>query len=187
MTSGETGPTIRIAEAWAGGEAAGGRQPSADAVACAEIYGESVRTTVASFEVEPPSAHEIAQRIELSHLWLAAEDGEEVVGFAYGSEHRSRPAYRFAADVAVYIAAGHERRGIGRRLYSELLPGLRERGIWSACAGVTLPNPASEGLHASMGFRAVGTYRRVGWKHGRWLDVQWLQLDLRPGDSGSPE
>jgi L-amino acid N-acyltransferase YncA len=58
--------------------------------------------------------------------------------------------------------------------------------VWTVCAGVTEPNPASTGLHRTMGFVHVGTYRRIGWKQGAWRDVSWWQLDLRPGEPGSP-
>ena len=67
---------------------------------------------------------------------------------------------------------------MGRRLYEELFPVVRERGLRVLCAGVALPNDASDGLHRAMGFEEVGVYRRIGWKDGRWHDVRWWQLHL---------
>lgn len=157
-----------------------------DASACAGIYAPYVEQTVASFELQAPSTAEIARRIEESFAWVIAEDRHGVLGYAYGSSHRERAAYRWAADVAVYIGSEHHRRGVGRALYGELFTRLRALGLWTLCAGITLPNAASTGLHSAMGFEAVGTYRRVGWKAGAWHDVQWWQLDLRPGESGPP-
>jgi L-amino acid N-acyltransferase YncA len=162
-----------------------------DAAACAAIYAPFVRDTHVSFEEEPPSAEEFSRRIERTtehYPWLIAEDDGTVAGYAYASAHRERAAYRWAADVAVYIGEGYRRRGVGRELYGELLPLLERRGIQVVCAGVTLPNDASVGLHESVGFQPVGVYRRIGWKGGSWHDVGWWQLELvAPGDGPPAE
>ena len=157
-----------------------------DAQACASIYAPYVTGSVASFEERAPSGEEMAARMAAAHEWLVAQDGGAVVGYAYASPHHVRAAYRWSADVAVYIDAARHRAGVGRALYGELFARLRERGFWMLCAGITLPNDASGGLHRAMGFVPVGTYRRIGWKFGAWHDVEWLQLDLRPGDPGPP-
>jgi L-amino acid N-acyltransferase YncA len=161
-----------------------------DAAACAAIYGPYVRNTVISFEERPPSAEELAARIERytrTHPWLVAEDDGHVIGFAYACPHRERPAYRWAADVSVYVDRAHHRRGIGRRLYGELLELLDRQGIYTVCAGVTLPNEASVGLHEGFGFKPVGIYRRIGFKAGEWWDVGWWQLSLREPSGSAPE
>jgi phosphinothricin acetyltransferase len=80
--------------------------------------------------------------------------------------------------VSVYLERGLRRSGGGRALYSALLLRLAERGYRTAAAGMTLPNDASAGLHEALGFVPVGTFRRVGWKYGRWHDVAWAQRDL---------
>ena len=112
--------------------------------------------------------------------FFVAEIDGEVAGYAYGSRHHERAAYRWTADVTVYISAAHHRRGVGRALYSALFDLLGRQGIHEVCAGVTLPNDASVGLHESMGFEPVGVYRDVAFKFGRWYSVGWWQLSLRP-------
>jgi phosphinothricin acetyltransferase len=159
-----------------------------DADACAELYAPYVSDGVISLGETPPSAGEMAARIE--HVtarfpWLVAELEGEVVGYAYASEHRARTSYRWAADTTVYIASGHRRRGIGRALYRALLPLLVKQGLYVACAGVTLPNEASVGLHESFGFRPVGVYRKIGFKYGQWLDTGWFEVVLREQASGT--
>ena len=158
---------------------------TADAPRCAAIYAPYVTDSVTSFEEIPPDATELTVRIARSRCWLVAELHGMVVGFAYAASHRDRPAYQWAADVAVYVDVTVHGRGVGLTLYSELLPQLRDRGIWTVCAGITEPNPASTALHRSVGFEPVGTYRRIGWKAGAWRDVSWWQLHLRD-DPGKP-
>jgi len=132
-----------------------------------------------SFEIDAPTPAEMASRIEkvsASHAWLVAETGaSEIAGYAYGSAHRTRQAYSTSCDVAIYVAPGQARSGIGRMLYAALLPRLAELGYHAAFAGIALPNAASIGLHEAMGFTPVGIYREVGWKLGGWRDVGWWQ------------
>jgi L-amino acid N-acyltransferase YncA len=154
---------------------------AADAAACAAIYAPFVTETAVSFEETPPSEAEMAARIAGAALWLVLEDGGRVVGYAYAGRFMERAAYRWACEVSVYLERGRERRGGGRALYEALLAALREQGYLMAVAGMTLPNPASEGFHRALGFEPVGVYRRIGWKHGAWHDVAWMQKPLAPG------
>jgi phosphinothricin acetyltransferase len=162
-----------------------------DAAACARIYEPYVRDTVVSFELEPPTAAEVAGRITAAlarHAWLVLEDDGRVVGYAYGSTFNARAAYDWTTSVSVYVEPGRRRTGAGRALYTALLDRLAARGYRTALAGIALPNDASVGLHTAMGFELVGTYRRVGWKLGRWNDVARYQRPLGdPTDDPPPE
>lgn len=163
--------------------------PARDAARCAAIYSPFVRGSAVSFEERPPSADQFAERITRiteTHPWLVAEQGEQLAGFAYGCPHRERAAYRWAAEVTVYVDPAHHRHGVGRSLYQRLFELLKAQGLYVLCAGVTLPNPASVALHESLGFVPVGVYRRIGFKLGRWHDVGWWQLALRPDTTDPP-
>jgi L-amino acid N-acyltransferase YncA len=168
--------TIRVAE-------------PGDADAVAAIYAPIVRETAISFETEPPSSDEMAARIETTlatHPWLVAERGGEVVGYAYGSQHQQRAAYRWSVNVTAYIDATARRAGVGRALYGSLIPILRAQGFRSAFAGITLPNEASVGLHEAVGFTPLGVYHHVGFKLGAWRDVGWWRLALSESH-GAPD
>jgi phosphinothricin acetyltransferase len=161
-----------------------------DAVACAVIYAPYVTDTAISFETDPPSPSEMAGRIDAisrTHAWLVLEDAGRVVGYAYGALFNRRPAYRWACEVSVYIEPGRRRTGAGRALYEALFPALVDRGYRVAVAGMTLPNDASVGLHRAMGFEPVGTFRRIGFKHGSWHDVAWVQRFIGGGEDPPPE
>ncbi len=164
-------------------------EPDRDAAACAAIYAPHVEDDATSFEELAPSAAELARRIEqisATHPWLVAERGGEVVGYVYACPHRGKPAYRWSVDVAVYIAEAECRQGHGRRLYEVLFERLRGQGFRMACAGITLPNEASVGLHEALGFLPIGVYREIGWKQGAWRDVGWWQLELSPPPDEAP-
>ena len=155
---------------------------SADAETIARIYNYYVENTVITFEEEPVSSQTIATRLadvqQASLPWLVAEVDGAVIGYAYASKWKGRCSYRYSVETTVYLEHGHEGRGIGRRLYSELLPILRARGIHVVIGGVALPNDASVALHEKLGFERVATFREVGFKHGRWVDVAYWQLTL---------
>lgn len=151
-----------------------------DAQGCAAIYAPYVLDTAISFETDPPSAEQMAERIAMAqrtHAWLVLDDAG-VRGYAYGSQFKARAAYRFSCEVSVYLEVARRRTGAGRSLYEALFARLAERGYRTAVACVTLPNEASVALHRALDFELVGTYRRIGWKHGQWHDVLWMQRSL---------
>ena len=154
---------------------------SRDAAAVAAIYNYYVMNTVVSFEEEAVPESEMARRIEeveaFSLPWLVADDGD-VAGFAYATRWKSRSAYRFSAEVAVYVAHDRLGRTIGSRLYAALFPILAARGVHTVIGGVALPNDASIALHERFGFRKVAHFHDAGFKQGRWIDVGYWQLTL---------
>ena len=162
----------------------------ADACACAAIYAPYVTDSAVSFELEPPSEADMADRIAAcsrTHAWLVLESEGRVVGYAYGGPFRPRAAYRWSCEVSVYLEQERHRTGGGRALYEQLLAVLTEQGYQTAIAVMTLPNPASEALHRAMGFEPIGTLSRVGWKHGSWHDVAWAQRALGSGEDPREE
>ena len=159
----------------------------ADAAPCAAIYAHYVEHTTVTFEDVPPGVDEVAARIAAAqerHAWLVAVHDGVVVGYAYGGPFKARAAYRWSCEVSVYVADAARGAGVGRILYAGLLARLEALGLRMACGGVTLPNDPSVALHRALGFEPVGTYRRIGWKHGAWRDVAWFQRPL--GDDGPP-
>ncbi len=157
-----------------------------DAAGCAAIYAGYVLDSIVSFELEPPSVAEVAARMAAAaerHCWLVALDVESgaLLGYAYATSYSSRPAYRWTCEPSVYLAPRATGRGVGRVLYETLLHRLTDLGFRQAVAGISLPNPASMGLHEALGFEVIGVLRAVGWKHGAWHDVLRLQRPLAGG------
>ena len=143
---------------------------SADVPAILAISNWAAIHTPANFAVEPETLdtwqRSFAETRE-KYPWLVAVDANGgMTGFAKASPHKSRCAYAWSADVSVYVHPDHHRRGVGAALYGRLIPMLREQGFVTLIAGITVPNPASQSLHESCGFKRVGTYSKIGWKFG---------------------
>ena len=161
-----------------------------DGAGVAAIYDPIVRDTAISFEVVPPGEAEMRRRIGATlatHPWLVCGEVNHVRGYAYASRHAERAAYRWSADVTVYVHADSRGRGVGGALYTALLEILVAQGFRRAYAGITLPNAASVGLHEAHGFARIGVYPGVGWKLGAWRDVGWWGRALAPEPETPPE
>jgi L-amino acid N-acyltransferase YncA len=162
-----------------------------DAASIASIYAPYCRLTAISFEFEPPSEEEVAQRIEAvlaRHLpWLVCTDAEGVLGYAYARPYQERAAYKWTLESSIYLAESSRGRGVGRALYMVLLDIVRAQGYCSVAAGITLPNEASVRLHESLGFEPVGVYAKAGYKLGDWHDVSYWRRALRSTEAEPPE
>ena len=162
----------------------------ADAPGVRAIYAPCVEATPISFELEPPSVDEMADRIAKTtamYPWLVAIDGDTVAGYAYGGAFRTRPAYRWSVEVSAYVAESHRGRGVGRGLYEALFRILVAQGFCRAYAGITLPNAASVALHEAVGFTRVGTFHAAGYKFGAWHDVGWWERAVGDGLLENPQ
>ncbi|WP_376087394.1 GNAT family N-acetyltransferase [Roseomonas sp. CCTCC AB2023176] len=162
-----------------------------DVPAIASIYGHWVTHGLASFEVEPPSVEEMGRRREAlvsgRYPHLVGEDGGRVLGYAYASAYRTRPAYRFCVEDSVYVAPGVSRGGVGRALLAALIARCEAAGFRQMIAVIgDSGNAGSIGLHAALGFSRAGLLPSIGWKHGRWVDSVLMVRALGPGDGAPP-
>lgn len=150
-----------------------------DAEDILDIYSPFVTGSAVSFEERPPPVREMRDRISASHEWLVAETDSRVSGYAYAAPFHRRPAYRWSAEVSIYLATEAQGCGVGRMLLAELFDRLAQRGFVNAFAGTTLPNDRSIALFRSFGFEKIAHQRQVGFKLGSWHDVGWWQLQLQ--------
>ena len=153
-----------------------------DADGIRAVYAPFVDTPV-TFEEEAPSCEAYRERIaEICEKYpcLVAEEGGRIVGFAYAHELRERIAFRWNAELSVYLAPAAQGRGAGSRLYTALLELLRLTGIKAVYGVVTSPNPASERLHRAFGFALMGVQPHAGFTCGAWHDVAWYVREIAP-------
>ncbi|MGE5090173.1 MAG: N-acetyltransferase family protein [Candidatus Levyibacteriota bacterium] len=154
----------------------------ADAPALLAIYAPYVERTTVSFETAVPGPDEFRGRIRRygeGWAWLVAAREDRILGYAYGSPHRERAAYRWSVETSAYVDPGAQRQGVGRALYLALFEALAERGYCNAYAGIALPNDPSIALHTGVGFEPIGVFRAAGRKFGAWRDIAWYQRRLR--------
>jgi L-amino acid N-acyltransferase YncA len=148
------------------------------------IYAHYVLHDLCSFEEVPPSVEQmLSRRAEVLRLglpYLAAIEEREVVGYAYASAWRTRPAYRNTVESSIYVAPGRHGRGIGSALLGALVARCAEAGRAQMVAVIgNSANAGSIRLHEGQGFEHVGVLRNVGFKFGRWVDTVLMQRALR--------
>ena len=163
-----------------------------DAAAVAAIYAHHVLHGTASFETAAPSEGEMAARLrkvlDAGWPWLVARDASgEVLGYAYASQFRDRPAYRYTCENSVYIRHDRRGEGIGRALLANLIVAAERAGFRQMIAVIGDAEVASERLHAVCGFVEAGRMRGVGRKAGRWLDTLYMQRALARGADTPPD
>ncbi|MFY9694213.1 MAG: N-acetyltransferase family protein [Xanthobacteraceae bacterium] len=164
---------------------------AADIAAITRIYADAVLHGTATFEIEPPDEAEMARRHRTmtanGYPYLVAERGGALAGYAYAGPYRDRPAYKWCVEDSLYVAPEFHRKGVGRLLLTRLIEESEGLGFRQMLGVIgDSANTASVAVHAAAGFRLIGTFQSVGFKHGRWLDTVLMQRPLGKGDASPP-
>lgn len=161
----------------------------ADCPAITAITNAEIEHGRAHFAIAPDDPADIAAQFRRDspvYPWFVAESGGTVIGFSRAARWKSREAYDWTCESAVYLDTAAQGQGLGKRLYGALFAELERRGYRCIIAGVTVPNPASERLHESMGMTRAGEFPAVGHKRGRWLTVRYYSRTLGDGSPPAP-
>ena len=172
-------PTIRASE-------------EGDITAITAIYAHHVLHGTGTFEIDPPSCQDLAQRradvLARGLPYLVAEDAGRIVGFAYCNWFKPRPAYRYSAEDSIYVADATRGQGLGRLLLDALTTQAQAAGVRKLLAVIgDSANAGSIAVHRAAGFTDVGVMRSVGWKFGAWRDIVLMEKPLGAGDTSAPE
>lgn len=182
---------------------------AADFEAIAALTNQFILRTAIHFGEAPVSADELRddwQRSRERFPYLVAEQRESgasaaassrapdgaagdrgvFLGYAKAGPWRTRSAYRFTAEVGIYIAPEAQKRGVGAALYEALIESCRAAGFHALIGGITMPNDASVRLHERLGFQRIGVFPEVGFKFDRWHGVGFWQLMLQPDAAKRP-
>ena len=164
------------------------------------IYGYYVENTAVSFEYAVPEKEEFLrrmQKITKRYPYLAAGMGEEILGFAYAGPFIERAAYDWSVELTIYLDPTARGRGLGRKLYEELIGRLKAAGILNLYACIADPETEDEYLtkasvhfHERLGFKTAGRFHKCGFKFGRWYDMVWMERILgehRSGEGIAPD
>ncbi len=162
-----------------------------DLPAINHIYGASVRTWTASWELEAPDEAEMSRRVQAildqGYPYFVGTVGDQLVGYTYASSYRARPGYRFTVENSIYVDPAHQRRGFARQLMQRLIDACTTAGYRQMVAVIgDSENHASIALHQQLGFTHVGLLPNLGFKFGRWLDSVMMQRPLGQGGTTLP-
>lgn len=166
---------------------------AADIAAITGIYADAVENGTSSYELEPPGPGEMKARFEAvsggGTPYIVAEEAGRVLGYAYAAPFRPRPAYRFTLEDSIYVAPEAKGRGIGRALLLRLIEESSSLGFRQMIAviGDGRADSASVILHEKLGFTHAGRLKGSGFKHGRWLDTVFMQLEMNGGTAMPPD
>lgn len=153
-----------------------------DASALLDIYNYYVLNTTVNFDIDPLSLETFTDKINhivSEYPYIVYEENNEILGFAYGSRFRPRPAYNYTAESTVYVKHSAHGKQIGSKLYAELIRLLKETDLHTVLGVLTVPNDASINLHEKFGFEQVAHLKEVGLKFGEWQNIGIWQLKLR--------
>ncbi len=162
-----------------------------DLPAITAIYAQAVLHSAAAFEIDAPALAEMTRRrediVNRDFPYMVAEQGSELLGYAYAAPFRQRPGYRFCLEDSIYLHPAAQGQGVGRLLLAELLARSQSLGARQMVAVIgDSANAASVGVHRALGFRDTGVFQAVGRKFERWFDVVLMQRALGPGDLSAP-
>jgi L-amino acid N-acyltransferase YncA len=146
-----------------------------------EIYNHYIVNTVHTFEAAILTDEQVAQRInkyQPNYPWYVAESDNTVIGYAYASEFIERTAYKFTSEVTIFIDKNYTKGGAGKKLLAQLVKDMSTLGYTALISIIAVPNPASVKLHKAFGFENVGHLKKVGYKLGKWVDVELWELEL---------
>lgn len=152
-----------------------------DAASILQIYNWYIQNTIITFETEPVTVDEMKNRINnilTKYDWLVAEVDNQVVGYAYYGQFRTRIAYNHTVETAIYFSKDYSGKGYGRLLYQHLFESARNKGYRELIGVISIPNPESISFHQKNGFVEAGMFKNVGFKFGRYLDVVFMQKTL---------
>ncbi len=158
-----------------------------DLAAILRILAHEIEHGVAHFGTTPPSLNELCAEFAIAqgkYPWLVSIVHGEAIAFARCGPWKARGAYAWSAEIGLYVEAGRRSQGVGTALYTELFPRIAAAGLRTVLAGISLPNVPSVRLHERFGMVHVGTFPRVGFKHGAWRDVGYWHCCV--GDESMP-
>ncbi|MBK3515956.1 arsinothricin resistance N-acetyltransferase ArsN1 family B [Carboxylicivirga marina] len=150
-----------------------------DAEAVVAIYNHYIIHSIATFELEPIDAQTMQQRIASigdKYPYLVYEENNQILGYAYASEWKGRKAYSRTVETSVYLHSEAKGKGIGTKLYTQLIEELKSMNMHALIGGISLPNEASVALHEKFGFEKIGQFKEVGRKFDKWIDVGYWEL-----------
>lgn len=153
----------------------------ADAAELVSIYAPYVEQTAVTYEYEVPSVEEFQGRIAnttKNYPYLAAVENGVILGYAYASAFHPRAAFRWTAEVTVYLRKEAHGRGIGRMLYEALEEKLKQQNVQTAIALIADPNPESVAFHEKMGYRVAGRLTNCAYKLGQWRGMYYMEKFL---------
>ena len=146
------------------------------------IYRHYVENSVATFDTDAPGeafmAEKFGHMVDLGHPVVIAESAGRVLGYAYASTYRPRPAYRFTCEDTVYLAPDRVGKGLGTALLAETISRSQTFGFKQMLGVIAADVGPSIRLHEKLGFTIAARHPDLGYKFDRWIGIVHMQRAL---------
>lgn len=148
-----------------------------------EIVNHAILHTTSNYLYEAQTLDDQARWFEDKKsknfpIFVADQNGK-AIGFGTYGTFREKIGYQFTIEHSVYVAPEHIEKGIGRRLILALIDSAKKNGYHTMIGGIDATNTGSIAFHKKFGFEETGVIKEVGFKFGKWLDLQFMQLILK--------
>jgi len=147
----------------------------------AEILNYYVLNSTVTFHKELLTAEDMREKVFFPQPYYRSfiiEEGSAVIGYCAVSQWKKQEAYRHTAEINIYLRPEYVGKGIGSAAVQYLEQFARANDIHNLIAGLCSENEPSKRLFEKNGYAHCATFREVGSKFGRILDVIYLQKML---------
>lgn len=146
------------------------------------IFNDAILNSTALYDYKPRTAANMTTWFETKERGgfpvIGLVDKGNLLGFGSYGTFRAWPAYKYSVEHSIYLAPNFRGRGLGKMLLKAIIDAARAQDYHVLIGGIDSQNAASIRLHKSQGFEFAGRIKEVGFKFGRWLDLDLYQLIL---------
>ncbi len=152
-----------------------------DAGIVAEIWNQGIEDGNATLETKPRNDVFVKQWLlnrEPRYSVMVAELSGEVSGWLSLNPFSQREAYKFVADISIYVKKDMRGTGIGTFLLDHGIITAVNSGFHKMFLTMIHGNEIAKKLYLSRGFLSVGILHEQGILNERWVDTEIMEKIL---------
>jgi phosphinothricin acetyltransferase len=152
-----------------------------DAFFIANIWNQGIDDGNATFETEYRDEEYVRNWLtnrDARYSVIVAQSGTEIAGWLSLNPFGQRKAYRFVADISIYIDKNHRGKGIGSMILDYGIAEAINSGFHKIVLTMIYGNEKARKLYINHGFSTVGIMHEQGTLNNRWIDTEIMEKIL---------